>query len=83
MGDIADMMLEGQMCQWCGEILDDGDGYPVVCAGCQSQHKVDQYGDSLSKPKPTKKIACYVCGKKVHPIGMKQHCDDKHEGRHE
>jgi len=34
MGDIADMMLEGCMCQSCGEYLGDGDGYPVFCANC-------------------------------------------------
>ena len=29
MGDVADMMLEGQMCHGCGSILGDGDGFPV------------------------------------------------------
>lgn len=39
MGDIADMMLEGVLCQGCGELLDEtgeGLGYPAYCDGCQS-----------------------------------------------
>lgn len=46
MGEIADMVLEGTLCQECGEIMydmiPDGDeeapdppGYPRTCAGCQ------------------------------------------------
>ena len=37
MGEIADMMLDGTMCQWCGEWLhggEDGPGYPGLCASC-------------------------------------------------
>ena len=34
MGDIADMMLEGEMCAMCGVFLTDGqeDGYPRYCS---------------------------------------------------
>lgn len=39
MGEIADMMLEGLLCEGCGELIGDGSGtppgYPVRCAGCQ------------------------------------------------
>jgi hypothetical protein len=34
MGEIAEMMLEGILCQGCGEYLGDGDGFPVFCAAC-------------------------------------------------
>jgi len=38
MGEIADMMLEGCLCVSCGAYLDDdGDGFPVMCAGCQDE----------------------------------------------
>ncbi|KKL62948.1 hypothetical protein LCGC14_2180040 [marine sediment metagenome] len=47
MGDIADQMLEGSMCQWCGEFIDDETGWPTVCAGCQLEHNVDQHGNKL------------------------------------
>lgn len=33
-GEIADMMLEGFMCEGCGEILGDGDGFPRRCVAC-------------------------------------------------
>ena len=47
MGEIADLMLEGSMCQWCGECLDDAQGWPTVCAGCQAAEGVDQHGNKL------------------------------------
>jgi len=38
MGDAADMMLDGTMCEECGEYLDDGSpGYPRKCSGCKSE----------------------------------------------
>ena len=39
MGDIADAMLEGAMCEQCGVYLGEGDGYPRLCGGCQSDEK--------------------------------------------
>ena len=37
MGEIAEMMLDGIMCETCGEIIDDGEeaGHPRQCAGCR------------------------------------------------
>lgn len=37
MGEIAEMMLEGLMCEGCGEFMEDMDepGFPRRCAGCQ------------------------------------------------
>ena len=34
MGEIAEMMLNGEMCQWCGEFMDNPQGFPSVCAAC-------------------------------------------------
>ncbi len=44
MGDIADMMLEGDLCERCGEYIDDegGDGAPRLCAGCQLEERDDE-----------------------------------------
>ena len=44
MGEIAEMMLDGTLCQWCGELIDDAMGFPTVCAGCQDSEGVDQHG---------------------------------------
>ncbi len=34
MGEIADMMLEGEMCEGCGEFLDNDEvpGFPMYCS---------------------------------------------------
>jgi len=34
MGDIADMHLDGTLCECCGEFLGDAVWYPRRCAGC-------------------------------------------------
>lgn len=36
MGEIADMMLDGTLCEGCGVYLEDedSDGVPRRCAGC-------------------------------------------------
>jgi hypothetical protein len=40
MGDVADDILDGDMCELCGEWLGDGDSYPRKCESCEkdSQH---------------------------------------------
>lgn len=37
MGEIADMMINGLMCQYCGEFMEDHEepGYPRSCGGCE------------------------------------------------
>lgn len=37
MGDIADAILDGDMCEVCGEWLDDGDGFVRRCDGCSEE----------------------------------------------
>ena len=40
MGDITEMMLEGILCQSCGDHLDDSDGdFPQSCADCKKEEK--------------------------------------------
>ncbi len=34
MGEITEMILEGILCQECGEYIGDGDGFPVFCSDC-------------------------------------------------
>lgn len=78
MGEVADMMLEGQMCQGCGEVLGDGDGYPVLCDGCQQEQGVDQHGEKKT-PKPNRqKTRCPECDKKVKVTGLAMHRRDVH-----
>jgi hypothetical protein len=81
MGEIAEMMLEGGMCQWCGEILDSG-GYPQICAGCQAQYGVDQLGEPRNKKSQKqgnkrhshrRDTPCPQCGRLVKAVGLEQH----------
>lgn len=50
MGEIAEMMLDGDMCQYCGVWVGGGDGYPQSCAGCADDDQPD-YIDPRIKPK--------------------------------
>ena len=34
MGEIADMIIDGGMCEWCGACFRQDHGYPVVCWDC-------------------------------------------------
>lgn len=34
MGEMADYMLNGDDCQYCGQYLGEGDGFPRSCSGC-------------------------------------------------
>lgn len=54
MGEIADMMLEGAMCQWCGEFLENAAGFPTICRGCQGQHGVNAHGEPTKKRRKKK-----------------------------
>lgn len=75
MGEMADMMLEGAMCQGCGEYLGDGDGYPTYCAACSSE------GARPRKSAPTTaKTRCGVCNKLVTVQGLADHTRMKHGG---
>jgi hypothetical protein len=41
MGDIADMMLDGTLCEGCGEFLDENPpGYPRRCIGCGGSNPI-------------------------------------------
>lgn len=41
MGDIAERVLEGILCEGCGIYIDDGEepGYPRKCKSCEQQNK--------------------------------------------
>lgn len=42
MGEIADMMLDGTLCEQCGVYIDDelgSPGYPRLCPACEQQNK--------------------------------------------
>jgi len=46
MGDIADMMINGLMCETCGMFFDDECGYPRSC--CDKEHFNYQKQENIS-----------------------------------
>lgn len=54
MGDIADMMLDGTLCEGCGEFLnEDPPGFPSYCEGCapaaHAEEKKDKRASNREK----------------------------------
>lgn len=75
MGEIADMMLDGTLCQTCGEYV-GGDGFPTFCASCASEQPS---GDrTFAQPRNPGKVACTMCGRHVRTAGLNDHMRDKH-----
>jgi hypothetical protein len=74
MGDVADAMLEGDLCQCCGEYMEGGAGYPQTCAAC-SGHTEREFRQAV---KALPKVACPTCGKVVKVAGLQDHIRDKH-----
>jgi len=37
MGEMADYMLNGDDCEWCGVYLGEGPGYPRKCSDCAQE----------------------------------------------
>lgn len=37
-GEIADDMIDGSACHWCGVYFEQTYGYPVVCRDCAKEH---------------------------------------------
>lgn len=74
MGEIADMMLDGTLCQSCGVYLEDSlPGFPQSCADCQKAEELNEMLASESR-----NVSCPTCGKRVRRIGLAQHQRDKH-----
>jgi hypothetical protein len=78
MGEIADLMLDGGMCQGCGELLhggDDGPGFPGWCEGCMPADGLEAARKrSPLRAKRPKTIPCPNCTKLFNtPDALKWH----------
>lgn len=70
MGEIADMMLDGTMCQGCGEFLHDGEdgpGYPGWCESCRPRDEART--PTIRAIKPAKGVPHEFC--EGQPIAKK------------
>tara|TARA_R110000782_G_C14802249_1_gene411980 strand:- start:160 stop:390 length:231 start_codon:yes stop_codon:yes gene_type:complete len=71
MGEYADMIINGETCQYCmSEYPDEPVGYPWTCRDCRKE---------MNPKTPAKKVVCNQCGKRVKEIGLAQHIHDVHE----
>lgn len=70
MGEIADMMLDGTLCEGCGCYLEgEAQGIPRYCNSCKRGFLFKE---------PSLKTTCDICGKKVKPTGLADHKKDVH-----
>lgn len=74
MGEVAEMMVNGLLCQCCGVLMDDHEepGYARTCNGCLRDMERPQHVSQVPK------VACPTCGKKVKPLGLRDHQRDVH-----
>lgn len=78
MGEIADLMINGDICEGCGVELDgSGDGYPRRCRGCERDSR-SEYADQQAPPPRADKTNCPTCRKRVKVAGLADHLRDKH-----
>jgi Zn finger protein HypA/HybF involved in hydrogenase expression len=70
MGEVADMMLDGTLCEGCGIFMGDDVGYPRKCPDCERQD---------SRPPMPILTTCPHCGKRVKSVGLAQHVAAKHQ----
>lgn len=80
MGEVADMMIDGEMCQYCGDFIGDAVGYPRSCDDCASEDDVKLEKTRKIIKTNLAKIKCPECGKKVAESGLNQHIAAKHAG---
>lgn len=82
MGDIADMMLDGTLCEGCGVYMDsNGHGTPRRCSTCRPS-KAEQKAANIARMEVEtafqKKEKCPTCGRRVRSVGMADHQRDAH-----
>ena len=74
MGEIADLIIEGDCCQFCMTPM-DGMGFVQTCAICTESD--DRYETKLKRKMPHK-VKCPHCDKSLKKAGLKMHIEAKH-----
>lgn len=70
MGEIAEMMLDGTLCEGCGVYMaGGGNGVPQRCGACELDDK---------QPAPGERVVCKSCHCLVKAVGLADHMRDKH-----
>lgn len=78
MGEIAEAIVNGFMCQSCGAIMPDHEepGYPRNCPDCIREGVKGIMTKAFGPP--TRKTQCPECRKWVKETGLSDHRRDKH-----
>ena len=78
MGEMADLMINGDLCGICGVYMEgEGEGFPRYCSGCEEPDSSSMPHYTNATPCKTK-AQCPECKKWVKSIGLPQHIKDKH-----
>jgi Zn finger protein HypA/HybF involved in hydrogenase expression len=78
MGDLADMMLDGTLCEGCGVYLGDAVGYPRRCKPCRKDQRTDAVRTATHIHHRATKTECPTCGRRVKIVGLADHMRDSH-----
>lgn len=82
MGDIADMMLDGTLCEGCGVYMGSaGSGLVRRCSTCRpskAERKAANIARMEAETAFQKKEKCPTCGRRVRCVGMADHQRDAH-----
>ncbi len=77
MGEIAEMMLDGTLCQVCGVFLGEDCGFPVTCRDCQGPKKSRAMREGGG-------WECPVCDRNFGTKGAKKaHLRDVHKSKYD
>lgn len=82
MGEMAEMMLDGTLCEACGTYIDDdGDeGFPRYCSNQCARDRGATYAlpnPTFTVPNPSK-TNCPICRKRIKLAGVADHMRDVH-----
>lgn len=84
MGEYAEMMLDGTLCEGCGVYMHgDANDAPRRCRSCRpskAERKAENIARHEANNATQKKAPCPVCGKRVKAMGMADHQRDAHGG---
>lgn len=76
MGEIAEMMLDGTLCEGCGcDLPGEAPGHPRYCHDCR-RHRAPV------SPQSTK-VQCPICRRRVKRVGLNNHMRDAHKGNND
>lgn len=92
MGEVAEMMLDGSLCEGCGAYLGGTEfDMPLLCGDCAKVRLLaGRYvvavgcfwvdGGEVVEPRPIM-VRCHTCGRMVKALSLKDHARAVHEVR--